>query len=348
MRHNALVGSLVTLLGFATIGHAVEITTIRTPLSPEVARSLLKDDLETQELLVELRSKYQEVVEAIQASQKGPSGAALNALLGSMARYHEVLTKLGSRKRLAPAAKEALDNSLQSRELQSLTISPSIQVNTSGITSTSFVPAIDASGEFRLSTKRDLAFQCLLSIKPDPPSTDSESAAQSIRINTGVFAANFGLRYSIPFDSGSGANSPLGLDVRVGLPLAYQRVSPSTTTVGQPASGSTTEDFGLFSPEVKIAIWLKYALLGYKYSHHLAFGNADTTVAAALTNSGVHKVFLGIRVDRLGGGADGNPFFFEVLYTSERNTFRRGTFSFAFSKALSWDVNAGKPPTESK
>lgn len=233
---------------------------------------------------------------------------------------------------LAQAEYEAYKLS-QKPELKSLTITPAFQITT-GNASASFVPSIEASGSFFISSRLD--GQVIFSLKPDPPAGTAAEVTQSIRVNTGVLAANLGINYHWFWSVDPDPDSPQGLEIRAGIPVAYQRSSVTdTTSQTQPGdqSAGATADFGLLSPEIKLSLWLKYALVGYKYSYHIAFGNS-TAVYDAINKSGAHKVYIALRVDALSGA--NTPFYTEATYSSGRNTFGGGSFSLAFSKSLSW------------
>jgi hypothetical protein len=226
----------------------------------------------------------------------------------------------------------------QAHTLTSLVLAPSFQVNTGGA-SASYVPSIDFIGQFPISAGFD--FQFLLSVKPDPPSGSTDEVAQSIRINTGVLNANIGLNYSNfwkPDTDEKGTplpDGPQGVEIRVGIPVAYQRAAAAATGSGSPAAtSSTTADFGLFSPEVKLSLWLKYVLVGYKYNYYIGFG-ASNQVSSDLSKTSSHKAYIAARIDALSGKSD-SPFYVEATYTGKKSTFVGGTFSIAFSKGISW------------
>jgi hypothetical protein len=218
-------------------------------------------------------------------------------------------------------------------DLQPIPISANVQIN-SGSSASAVVPGIDASGYFQLS--KSLDFQMLFSIKPDPPAGTTADVAQSIRMSTGVFSANLGLNYNHFWKENAdpGGDGPQGVEARVGLPVAYQRAS----STDPPASGQSTtssKDFGLLSPEFKVSVWLKYVLLGYKYVYYFAFGNPNA-VYDEIDRTGSHKVYLAAKLQAL-SGSDKTPFYVEANYTSGKNGFSGGAFSFAVSKSLSWN-----------
>jgi hypothetical protein len=216
-------------------------------------------------------------------------------------------------------------------DLQVIPISANVQIN-SGSSASAVVPGIDASGSFPISKSLDC--QMLLSIKPDPPAGTTADVTQSIRMSTGVLSANLGVNYNYFWMGDKDPQGPLGVEARVGLPVAYQRAS----STDQPASGqssASSTDFGLLSPEIKVSVWLKYVLLGYKYVYYFAFGNSNA-VYEEIDRTGSHKVYLATKLQAL-SGSDKAPFYVEVNYTSGKNGFSGGAFSFAVSKSLSWN-----------
>ena len=219
-------------------------------------------------------------------------------------------------------------------DLQAIPVSANVQINSGGSAST-VVPGIDASGSFLISKSLDC--QMLFSIKPDPPAGTTADVTQSIRMSTGVFSANLGMNYHHFWneDSKPGADGPQGVEVRAGLPVAYQRASSTDGSASAQSSPSST-DFGLLSPELKISLWLKYVLLGYKYAYYFAFGNSSQ-VYDAINRTGSHKVYLATKLQALSG--DKTPFYIEANYTSGKDSFSGGTFSFGVSKSLSWNPN---------
>jgi hypothetical protein len=221
----------------------------------------------------------------------------------------------------------------RARDLQALTISPNFQVNT-GSSASAVVPGIDASGSFVMS--KNLDCQLLFSVKPDPPAGTTAEVTQSIRTTTGVFSANLGMNYNHFWndDDTPGADGPQGVEVRAGLPVAYQRAS-STDQSTPPQSSASSKDFGLLSPELKASLWLKYVLLGYKYTYYFAFGSSSQ-VYDSINRTGAHKVYLATKLQALSGD-NKTPFYLEATYTSSNNGFSGGTFSFAASKSLSWN-----------
>jgi hypothetical protein len=216
-------------------------------------------------------------------------------------------------------------------ELKVIPISANVQIN-SGSSASAVVPGIDASGSFPISNSLDC--QILLSIKPDPPAGTSADVAQSIRMSTGVLSANFGVNYNYFWKGDDKPQGPLGVEARVGLPVAYQRAS-STDAPASGQSSTSSKDFGLLSPEIKVSVWLKYVLLGYKYVYYFAFGNPNA-VYEELNRTGSQKIYLATKLQAL-SGSDKTPFYLEANYTSGKNGFSGGAFSFAVSKSLSWD-----------
>jgi hypothetical protein len=222
----------------------------------------------------------------------------------------------------------------QTPNLKSLTLAPSFQINT-GTVSASYVPAIDGIGSFEIGKGFD--FQFLFSIKPDPPSGNSNDVAQSIRINTGVFTGNIGVNYNNFWKPESDTDGPQGFEGRLGIPISYQRASSSdNSSTPQNTTGASATDFGIFSPEIKLSLWLKYVLVGCKYSYHKAFGTSNQ-VSKNLDNSNVGKIYLASRIDALGG--NNSPFYVETSYTSNKDKFNNGTFSIGFSKGITWTTN---------
>ncbi|HQQ76759.1 MAG TPA: hypothetical protein PLB01_05350 [Thermoanaerobaculia bacterium] len=219
----------------------------------------------------------------------------------------------------------------QTHDLQAIPISANVQINSGGSAS-AVVPGIDASGSFPISNS--LGCQMLFSIKPDPPAGTTADVAQSIRMSTGVFSANLGLNYANFRAESDTLNGPLGVEARLGLPVAYQRAA----STDPPASGqasTSSRDFGLLSPEIKVSVWLKYVLLGYKYVYYFAFGNPNP-VYEEIDRTGSHRIYLAAKLQAL-SGSDKTPFYVEANYVSGKNGFSGGAFSFAVSKSLSWD-----------
>jgi hypothetical protein len=236
----------------------------------------------------------------------------------------------------------AVVNTLESeqRSLESLRPIPGVQVNT-GKTSSTFVPSITLKGDFEIKPTllgMDGSFQVLVDVRPDPPSGIVTDVAQSIRTSTGVLTANLGLNltsFRKVVNAGEGSQ---GIEFRVGLPFSYQRAT--STGTGSQTPDSSTTDFGLFTPELKLSAWLRIILIGYKYNYYVSFGTPNA-VSAELRHTSSHKAYMAARIDALSAKPNAtstvdSPFYFEVNYTGGKNSFGGGTFSIAFSKTLSW------------
>jgi hypothetical protein len=221
----------------------------------------------------------------------------------------------------------------QKYHLESLTmLAPAFSINTGDATS-AYVPEINFLGDAELT--KFLRLQYLVTLRPDPPAGTGEDVAQSIRVNTGVVNANLGFLFGYCWVPGDDKHGSIAIDARLGLPVSYQRTS-ETVPVADPSSPSTieTSNFGLFSPELKVTLWLKFVLLGYKLNHYLAFGK-KTPVNAELDGTTSHKAYMACRIDKL-SGKDSDPFYLEANYTGGKNTFSGGTFSIGVSKTISW------------
>lgn len=278
------------------------------------------------------------VIRAFKAMNAGKPGATIMALDDKRFGLLDSEEKASfERFQAAEAAYSFYQSSLEktqarAHDLQSIPISANVQINSGGSAST-VVPGIDANGSFLISKSFDC--QMLFSIKPDPPAGTTADVTQSIRMSTGVFSANLGMNYHHFWneDDKPGADGPQGVEVRAGLPVAYQRAA-STDGSASAQSSSSSSDFGLLSPELKISLWLKYVLLGYKCAYYFAFGNSSQ-VYEAINRTGSHKVYLATKLQALSG--DKTPFYIEANYTSGKDSFGGGTFSFGVSKSLSWN-----------
>lgn len=219
------------------------------------------------------------------------------------------------------------------RDLEALRIGTSLQFNT-GNTNSAIVPSIEGvsivdSGDFGHSDASygDWMVDLKVAIKPEPATGTAQDIAQAIRTDIGTVNANFGYLYEL-FRN----DTPLGFEIRGAGQLSYQK-TPSTDSSGN-SVGST--EFGVFSPEARIGIWLKSLLLGYKYSHNFTFGK-DSTVSQELKNTCTHKIVAIMKLTDAGVIAKENqPFYLEMNYTGGRNTINDGTFSVAITKALGW------------
>lgn len=221
----------------------------------------------------------------------------------------------------------------KAHELKSMTLlAPAFQINTGDATST-YVPEINFVGDSKLA--KGLYLQYLVSLRPDPPAGVSEDVAQSVRVSTGVVNANLGINYELVWKRDDEDGGPQALEVRAGIPVAYQRAAESVPSADPSAPPTiTTSNFGLVSPEVKVSLWMTFVLLGYKYNHYWAFGQ-KTALSAELDGTSAHKVYMACRIDQLSGDGK-SPFYVEATYTGSKNKLAGGTFSVGFAKAIGW------------
>jgi hypothetical protein len=221
-------------------------------------------------------------------------------------------------------------------ELKSLKLVPSFQINTNNTTA-NYVPAIEGQGAFKIGSwlGDDIMTQVVFSLKPNPPNGDKKEVAQSINVNTGVFSTNIGINYGHFWIDSANVNGPVGIEVRAGNQISYQRASINTVNQATQVVTEEVSDFGIMTPELKLSMWLKYMLIGYKFSHNLAFGK-NTELKNEVDKSINHKIYSAIRFDALSGKNNQDPFYVELTYTSGKNEFNNGTFGVAFSKEISW------------
>lgn len=218
-------------------------------------------------------------------------------------------------------------------DLEALRLGTNLQFNT-GDTKSSLVPSIEgvsivSSGSFGHPdlSHGDWIVDLKVAIKPEPATGTAKDIAQTIRSDVGTVNANFGYLYEL-FKK----DDPLGIEIRGAGQLAYQK-TPTTDDSGNSVGVS---EFGVFSPEIRVGIWLKSLLLGYKYSHNFTFGK-NSTVSKELQDNDTHKIIAIIKLTDAGVIAkEDQPFYLELNYTGGRNTINDGTFSVAITKALGW------------
>ncbi|KAA0250603.1 MAG: hypothetical protein EDX89_22645 [Acidobacteria bacterium] len=230
-------------------------------------------------------------------------------------------------------------------EPKPLQFGSSLQLN-SGSGSSMLQPVIEAYGRIGGGTSNDKESDkskeqkksnfygdFKLNLKSEPVSGDAEEIADAIRIDTGTFAVNAGAIWAYFFYLPEDDDGPLGFEARGAAQFSYQRVPQLSSSSGV-ADPGTTPDFGIFAPEVRVGVWLKYAFLGYKYSYAVTFGQASP-VSTELDRTSTHKAILIAKVEPLSGQNGKSPFFIECQYTGGRNSFDGGSFSFAITKAFS-------------
>jgi hypothetical protein len=240
------------------------------------------------------------------------------------------------------------------KDLKPLKLGSGLQVNTGG-DHTNILPTINAFGRIspdHTPFRKNCVFRQLnyegqigISIKPDSTSGTVKNVSQTIRSDIGTISADGGFNLEVLRNNHDEKEGPLGFDIRIGTRLAYQRTPSLDNSGTSNNTDSKASDFGVFAPEARIGIWLKYIYAGYKISRNICFGN-DNPVSNNLKNSNTHKIILIAKIEALSGGTtesgttekQDNPFYLEFSYTGDKNTINNGTFSFGMAKSFNWKM----------
>ena len=212
-------------------------------------------------------------------------------------------------------------------QLEPIVLTPIIQYSTQN-TAGGVIPIIQGQGEGTLwgtSSGNGLAGQFSLTLKPTPPTSSPSEVAQQVKINAGLASGSVGLRLHLfPAALNPSGRGSIGLDARVDAQGAFQRTRTTDPTSGQ----VVTSDFGIFSPEAVVGVWVRYFYLGYAFSRYWTFGGTIPPDLEGLINARNMHRFLLVVSTQVVDQATGQPktFYLEPSYVADQDDLGHGTF----------------------
>jgi hypothetical protein len=169
------------------------------------------------------------------------------------------------------------------RMLKPLVIAPSLGLNIDG-SGTTPVPSIHAQGDRYIlgdeTSGTTLLLQSRFDFNTRPAAGNKDDVASRIKIAPGNANLDIGVKMSW-FPSAAnqaGDEGSLGVDIRLGVTAAYQ-TGDSSMMAGDLAHSQ----FGLFSGQATVAVWLWFLYIGAQGNYFLASGDSD--VATAIKNT---------------------------------------------------------------
>lgn len=229
-------------------------------------------------------------------------------------------------------------------QLKPLRVGSSLLINTNS-TSSNVAPTIQAIGVVDSFDWKggEMTSTINFQFKPDPASGTTEQISKTILTDPGTFALNYSWQYA-QIDQTDG---PYGYDVNLGGNLTYQRSPVATDATASTTTTNSVHEFGTYSGDVRLGVWLKYLYAGYKYTRNMTFGGKNE-ISDSVNNANIHKLVLITKIESLSGpitekqsvdaisASQTNPFYVEIQYTGGKNSFNNGTFTIAVTKAFDW------------
>jgi hypothetical protein len=167
------------------------------------------------------------------------------------------------------------------RKLAPLVIAPTLSVLIDGDKSTP-APALHAQGDKYLVGDPEKSFSLLFQGRADlngrPAAGTDDDVASRIKLSPGNLNIDLGVRASWFAASDEKDAGTFGVDVRLGATAAYQTADALTTT-GDVDRGN----FGLFSAQATVALWLWYAYVGAQANYYVSTG--ESLVSDALNKT---------------------------------------------------------------